>query len=346
MKQNSYRLEIFCGTGGVGKTTLASSRATSLAIEGKRVLLITIDPALRLKQVFGLNETGAGNKSVVSVEHPETKKEVTFDALLMNPEETFKRLNIKQDKPNKILDILMRPNGGMNEIMAIIEVQQHLEERQYDTIVLDTPPGKHFIDFLNASQKIDRFFDKNFVEVFKFFGKNLQKTTERFSSRKLVRRLVSSGVSKLLSYLEKVTGKEFVETFVDAIFTLYNNKDQFIVALKFQDYLKKSESYRWYLVASTEQQKVREIVDLTGEASHISKSSASLLINKCIGDHIANLDDSLSEENKVIQEYYLNREKEIIEFSRETDLFEEVKKFPESLSSDPLKHVFELSKYW
>ena len=87
-----------------------------------------------------------------------------------------------------------------------------------------------------------------------------------------MRRLVSSGVSKLLSYLEKVTGKEFVETFVDAIFTLYNNKDQFIVALKFQDYLKKSESYRWYLVASTEQQKVREIVDLTGEASHISKA--------------------------------------------------------------------------
>ena len=61
------------------------------------------------------------------------------------------------------------------KLCAVIEVQQHLEERQYDTIVLDTPPGKHFIDFLNASQKIDRFFDKNFVEVFKFFGKNLQK---------------------------------------------------------------------------------------------------------------------------------------------------------------------------
>ena len=90
---------------------------------------------------------GAGNKSVVSVEHPETKKEVTFDALLMNPEETFKRLNIKQDKPNKILDILMRPNGGMNEIMAVIEVQQHLEERQYDTIVLDTPPENTLLIF-------------------------------------------------------------------------------------------------------------------------------------------------------------------------------------------------------
>ena len=52
MKQNSYRLEIFCGTGGVGKTTLASSRATSLAIEGKKVLLITIDPASAPKTSF------------------------------------------------------------------------------------------------------------------------------------------------------------------------------------------------------------------------------------------------------------------------------------------------------
>ena len=59
----------------------------------------------------------------------------------------------------------------MNEIMAIIEVQKHIQSDIYDVIVLDTPPGKHFLDFLNATKKIDKFFDKSFIEIFKFFGK-------------------------------------------------------------------------------------------------------------------------------------------------------------------------------
>ena len=135
----------------------------------------------------------------------------------------------------------MRPSGGMNEIMAIIEVQSQIEAEKYDCIVLDTPPGKHFLDFLNASKKIDRFFDKSYIEIFKYFGKSISTQT---SSRKgkLLGRIVSSGVKKLLTYLEKVTGKEFVETFIEAIFTLHQNKHYFLKALTFQKISRKQRS--------------------------------------------------------------------------------------------------------
>ena len=98
----------------------------------------------------------------------------------MSPSHTFEEMNLVNENKNKILEILMRPNGGMNEIMAIIEVQKHIDSNQYDAIILDTPPGKHFLDFLKATQKIDRFFDKSFIEIFKYFGRNLVLNTQEY----------------------------------------------------------------------------------------------------------------------------------------------------------------------
>ena len=94
---------------------------------------------------------------------------------------------------NPIIDILARPNGGMNEIMAIIEVQHHLSDAKYGYNVLDTPPGKHFIDLLRASLKIKQFFDKSFIEIFKFLGKKFQRSSEKEGTG-FFAMIVSSGV--------------------------------------------------------------------------------------------------------------------------------------------------------
>ena len=82
-KIDHKKIEIFCGTGGVGKTTLATSRAYDLAREGKKVLLITIDPAKRLKQVLGLDQALEGSIQSISAAHFEKEKSFTFDALLI-----------------------------------------------------------------------------------------------------------------------------------------------------------------------------------------------------------------------------------------------------------------------
>ena len=173
MIPHDQKIELFFGTGGVGKTTLAASRAFYLAKLGYKTLIITIDPSLRLKQILNLDSTEKGITSVVP------KTENKLDALLLSPSKTLARSLKNQSKDdvnkNPIFNSLSRQYGGLNEIMAVIELQHQIETNNYDRIVVDTPPGKHFIDFLKATTKINSFFDKNFVDIFKYLDKPLEK---------------------------------------------------------------------------------------------------------------------------------------------------------------------------
>ena len=342
MKSNKTKIEIFCGTGGVGKTTVATSRAFFLGSKGKKVLLITIDPAKRLKQILNLSDDDAGSKHQVKLNEG---NEETIDAVLMSPTHTYKKMNLISEKPNKILEILMRPNGGMNEIMAIIEVQSQLKSGKYDVIVLDTPPGKHFLDFLKATQKIDRFFDKSFIEIFKYFGKKVNKNKISLAPKKVIGLVVSTGLKKLLKYLEIVTGKEFVEEFVDAIFILFKNKEKFLTALAFQKHLENELDYELFLVASTEQQKLNEVLDIQRNSHYFSSKSTSVLVNKSIRNRLK-LEEGrpLSEQDHEIVAYFKKLETEVNEFSDQ--YFGSFKVFEESLASSPRVQVVDLVKDW
>lgn len=332
----SKSLEIFSGTGGVGKTTLATSRAVHLA-KSKKVLLITIDPAKRLKQVLGIKEDHQGVQKVeLSSFNPGATGD--FDVLLMNPLDTFRYIQhaLEKRELNFILKQLLGAYGGLNEIMSIIELNRHLESGNYDTVILDTPPGKNFVDFLKASQKIQSFFRPQFVKIISQLKDQSTKKSPRF-----LKQLVQSGIESLLKYLTRVTGEEFIANFVEALQDVYELTPEFQKAIQFQQKIEKSDQVNWFLVTSTDQGKIEAAISLYNKSIDFLPSGHSILVNKSLNIEISKDCDqqTLNFLNSLAQ-----RQNQL---SRELKThFSSIHAFSEVISSEPQKHVISLAKQW
>ncbi len=318
------KIEIFCGTGGVGKTTVATARALHLAGQGQKVLLITIDPAKRLKQILSLKDNDDGEITSIS--------DLGFDAMLMSPKATFKKI-LKNEFESHIITNLARPHGGMNEIMSIIEVQYQLKKNLYDVIILDTPPGKHFLDFLESSEKIKNFFDKTFVDIFNFY---LKKSNNIFG------KIVDSGIKKLLSYLENVTGADFVTEFINTVYALYQSREIFLEALNFQDDLKKQYYSNWFLVTSVEQEKVNEAEEIKDKARQFMHQYHFLIINKSAVSYLKTWHPKVGTKLFELKDSLLKRELDLATYAGKN--YNKVIKFSEVNHPSPMEHVKELAR--
>lgn len=333
--------EIFCGTGGVGKTTLATSRAISLAKLGHRVLLITIDPAKRLKDLLGLQSSLDGERVKVCSDG------TTLHALLMSPEKTIRRMASHFNTPdlasNRIVQILSKPYGGMNEILSLVEVQMQFETNEFDTIVLDTPPGSHFLDFLEGINKIKNFFDQNFVEIFNYLSEKSSTTGKKVLGFNFINKFISAGVRKLLGYLQHVTGAKFIDDFILAIQIIYQSRSSFMKGLDLQTKLKSKEQCNWFLVTSVEQGKAQEAIELKSHATHFIHEDHFLILNKCLEEDLKDWNPKNDFLNK-LKTSLEDREKNL-KFQL-NDNFNHVFYFPEIISNSTTDHVNLLTKKW
>lgn len=320
------RLELFFGTGGVGKTTLAASRAYYLAKNGDRVLLMTIDPSRRLKQLLDLDGKLTGE--------PHHIPWGGFHALLFSPDKTLERIanesNLSHEFSNPILKILSKPHGGMNEIISLLEIDFQIRSNQYDTIIIDTAPGKHFLDFLNSAEKLKAFFNPLFLEIFK----------ATLKSEKIFSLFVSTGLKKLLSYLEHVTGKLFIERFLAAVRTIYQAKDSFISALSVHKELLKENDNNWYLVTSIEQQKIDQALEIKGQ---MEQKKITVLVNRTLGLELKNW-TSTNPLLVVFKNSLISREEKALSLIKRSELSSLF--FPETNLKDFEDQIRELSTNW
>ena len=203
---NKTKVYICVGSGGVGKTSVAASLGYHSACLGHKTLVLTIDPAQRLKTTLNITQ------SRTEIKDPNLK--AAFFAEIIDPKKTFDEFVTRASKKsetvarllkNKLYQQLSGGLSGSQEFTAMEKLYSAYDSQEYDVIVLDTPPTKHAMDFLIAPQKISTLFQ----EAISKWLRAPEKGTGFF------RNIVQFSTKKVLKILELLTGNEFIQNLRD-----------------------------------------------------------------------------------------------------------------------------------
>ncbi|MFE3027602.1 ArsA family ATPase, partial [Nocardia tengchongensis] len=175
----SARIVVCCGSGGVGKTTTAAAIALRAAESGRKVVVLTIDPARRLAQSLGVSDLG--NKPQKVELGPEAKGELF--AMMLNMRRTFDEMVLEHTTADKAEQIFANPIyqtvassfGGTQEYMAMEKLGQLAAKREWDLIVVDTPPSRNALDFLDAPKRLGNFLNGKMIRVIMAPGRGVGK---------------------------------------------------------------------------------------------------------------------------------------------------------------------------
>jgi anion-transporting ArsA/GET3 family ATPase len=161
----SIRIVVCCGAGGVGKTTTAAALGLRAAeVHGRRTVVLTIDPARRLAQSMGLTELDNTPRQVKGID-PAAGGEL--HAMMLDMKRTFDEVVEQHTKPDRAAEIFANPFyqamsstfAGTQEYMAMEKLGQLRAADEWDLIVVDTPPSRSALDFLDAPARLSRFLD-------------------------------------------------------------------------------------------------------------------------------------------------------------------------------------------
>jgi anion-transporting ArsA/GET3 family ATPase len=167
---------VCCGAGGVGKTTTSAALGLAAARQGRRVLVLTIDPAKRLAQAMGLSEH-MREPAPVSRERLLEAGVTTgsLDAWMLNPGVVFEGI-VRRMAPtaaqaervlaSRLYRVLSELISTMQEYTAAEALYELSSSGRYDLVVLDTPPARNALDFLEAPGKLARFLDERILSLF------------------------------------------------------------------------------------------------------------------------------------------------------------------------------------
>ena len=162
------RIVVCCGAGGVGKTTTSAALALAAAEAGRTVVVLTIDPARRLAQSLGLVEL---DNEPRRVDVPGTRGEL--HAMMLDMKRTFDDIVVAHSTPERAQQILENPFyqtlsssfAGTQEYMAMEKLGQLRAGDRWDLIVVDTPPSRSALDFLDAPNRMSRFLDGTMIRL-------------------------------------------------------------------------------------------------------------------------------------------------------------------------------------
>lgn len=259
-----------CGSGGVGKTTTAAVVALEAARLGRRAVVVTIDPAKRLADALGLGEL-TNTPSLI-----DGPWEGELSALMLDTESTFNGLVARYagsaEQARKILDNRFYKNiagalSGTQEYMATEKLYELSTEGGFDLIVVDTPPTRNALDFLEAPTRIAKFLDHPLYRVVTAPTRGIVKA-------------VNFAAQPFLRSVGKVVGGDVIADAI-AFFAAFDGmEDGFKQRARLVEQLLAEAATSFVLVASPRRDTVEEASFFAGRLDQMGLGVRAVVVNR------------------------------------------------------------------
>lgn len=279
------RIVVCCGSGGVGKTTTAAALGVRAAERGRRVVVLTIDPARRLAQSMGISELDNVPRQVKDVDESAGGE---LHAMMLDMKRTFDEIvegHADADRSRAILEnpfyqSLSAGFAGTQEYMAMEKLGQLRANDEWDLIIVDTPPSRSALDFLDAPKRLGSFLDGKFIRVLMAPAKVGGRAGMKF---------LNVGMSMMTGTLSKLMGGQLlrdVQTFVAAMDTMFGG---FRTRADATYRLLQAPGTAFLVVAAPERDALREAAYFVERLAAEQMPLAGLVLNRVHGSGASQL---------------------------------------------------------
>jgi anion-transporting ArsA/GET3 family ATPase len=277
------RIIVCCGSGGVGKTTTAAAVGLRAAERGRHVVVLTVDPARRLAQSMGLSSLDNTPRLVAGVQGggdgTDGDGSGSLHAMMLDMKRTFDEIVEQHADPDRAAQILANPFyqslsssfAGTQEYMAMEKLGQLRRAQEWDLIVVDTPPSRSALDFLDAPQRLSRFLDGKLLRLL---------TAPAKVGGRAYLRVLNAGFGMVTGVLTKILGTQVlrdVQTFVAALDTMFGG---FRERAEYTYQLLRAPGTSFLVVAAPEPDALREASYFVERLAQERMPLAGLLLNR------------------------------------------------------------------
>ncbi|MET7764243.1 ArsA family ATPase [Streptomyces sp. NPDC005393] len=273
------RIVVCCGSGGVGKTTTAAALGVRAAERGRKVVVLTIDPARRLAQSMGIDALDNVPRRVEGVGGENGGE---LHAMMLDMKRTFDEFVEAHADPERARAILANPFyqslsagfAGTQEYMAMEKLGQLRAREEWDLIIVDTPPSRSALDFLDAPKRLGSFLDGKFIRVLMAPAKVGGRAGMKF---------LNVGVSMMTGTVSKVLGGQLmrdVQTFAAAMDTMFGG---FRTRAEATYRLLQAPGTAFLVVAAPERDALREAAYFVERLAADRMPLAGLVLNRVHG---------------------------------------------------------------